>query len=76
MYNVFINDFSVQAAQRRRAWLWRNQQLLRTLASYCGLHGSQSVGLSSARMELLLLLLEVQQDNSNAATCKLDGLCN
>lgn len=52
----------IRAAVRRRLWLRANQNLLRSFASYCALHGSQGVGLTSARMELLLLLLEMQQE--------------
>lgn len=49
---------------RRRLWLAANQQLLRTLLSYCSLHSSQGVGLTSVRMEILLLLQELHQDPS------------
>uniref|UniRef100_A0A915I9Y3 RAVE complex protein Rav1 C-terminal domain-containing protein n=1 Tax=Romanomermis culicivorax TaxID=13658 RepID=A0A915I9Y3_ROMCU len=49
---------------RRRLWLGANQQLLRTLLSYCSLHSSQGVGLTSVRMEILLLLQELHQDPS------------
>ena len=48
-------------AVRRRMWLTANQQLLRTLSSYCSMHSSQGVGLASVRMELLLLLQELHQ---------------
>ena len=41
-----------------------NQQLLRTLLSYCSLHGSGGGGLASVRMELVLLLQELQQENN------------
>lgn len=47
---------------KRKRWLEKNQSLLRTFASYCSLHGSQGVGLASARMELLLLLQELHQE--------------
>ncbi|GFO28212.1 Dmx-like protein 2 [Plakobranchus ocellatus] len=47
---------------RRKAWLRANQHLLRTLASYCILQGSGGGGLASVRMELLLLLQELQQE--------------
>lgn len=43
-------------------WLAANQQLLRTMLSYCSLHSSQGVGLASVRMELLLLLQELHQE--------------
>ena len=35
---------------------------MRTLLSYCSVHGSQGGGLASVRMELILLLQELQQD--------------
>lgn len=35
---------------------------MRTLLSYCSVHGSQGGGLASVRMELVLLLQELQQD--------------
>lgn len=41
-----------------------NQTLLRTLMSYCGLHGASASGLASVRMELCLLLQELQQEKS------------
>ena len=41
-----------------------NQQLLRTLLSYCSLHGSSGGGLASVKMELILLLQELQQESS------------
>ena len=41
---------------RRKHWLKTNQQLLRTLASFCVLQGSSGGGLASVQMELLLLL--------------------
>ncbi|XP_035825075.1 dmX-like protein 2 [Aplysia californica] len=47
---------------RRKAWLKANQHLLRTLASYCIQQGSAGGGLASVRMELLLLLQELQQE--------------
>ncbi|XP_055901191.1 dmX-like protein 2 isoform X3 [Biomphalaria glabrata] len=47
---------------RRKAWLRSNQHLLRTLASYCILQGSGGGGLASVRMEILLLLQELQQE--------------
>uniref|UniRef100_A0A915Q0C7 RAVE complex protein Rav1 C-terminal domain-containing protein n=1 Tax=Setaria digitata TaxID=48799 RepID=A0A915Q0C7_9BILA len=52
----------LQCALRRRRWLCTNQKLLRAFISYCTLHNSQSHRLTSALMELLLLLVEVQQD--------------
>ncbi|XP_050731976.1 dmX-like protein 2 isoform X2 [Eriocheir sinensis] len=54
----------MERAGRRKRWLLANQQLLRTLLSYCSLHGSSGGGLASVRMELILLLQELQQENS------------
>nr|XP_045610736.1 dmX-like protein 2 [Procambarus clarkii] len=54
----------MERAARRKRWLLANQQLLRTLLSYCSLHGSSGGGLASVRMELILLLQELQQENS------------
>ncbi len=51
-------------ANRRKQWLRANQTLLRTLLSYCGLHGSNGGGLASVRMELILLLQELQQERA------------
>lgn len=47
---------------RRWNWLISNQKLLRSFTSYCALHYAHNHRLSSALMELLLLLLEVQRD--------------
>lgn len=41
---------------RRRQWLLANQALLRSLMSFCSLHGASGVGLAAVRMELMLLL--------------------
>ncbi|CAD6187487.1 unnamed protein product [Caenorhabditis auriculariae] len=49
-------------AARRRKWLTSNQKLLRSFTSFCALHSAQNHRLTSALMELLLLLLEVQKD--------------
>lgn len=38
--------------------------MLRTLLSYCSLHGASGGGLASVRMELILLLQELQQEKS------------
>lgn len=48
--------------KRRKQWLKSNQQLLRTLLSYSVVHGSGGGGLASVRMELILLLQELQQE--------------
>uniref|UniRef100_A0A158R4B7 WD_REPEATS_REGION domain-containing protein n=1 Tax=Syphacia muris TaxID=451379 RepID=A0A158R4B7_9BILA len=55
-------DFRDQNTAQRRNWLLSNQKLLRSFTSYCTLHNAQNYRLTSALMELLLLLLEVQQD--------------
>ena len=49
---------------KRKKWLQANQTLLRTLLSYCSLHGANGGGLASVRMELILLLQELQQEKS------------
>ncbi len=58
-------EAKVQRAVRRKQWLKANQTLLRTLLSYCGLHGAHGGGLASVRMELILLLQELQQEKSH-----------
>lgn len=52
----------LQRAHRRKKWLQSNESLLRTLLSYCSLHGGHGGGLAAVRMELILLLQELQQD--------------
>ncbi|XP_055376112.1 dmX-like protein 2 [Condylostylus longicornis] len=54
----------VQRATRRKKWLKANETLLRTLLSYCSLHGACGGGLASVRMELILLLQELQQEKT------------
>ncbi|XP_022241502.1 dmX-like protein 2 isoform X2 [Limulus polyphemus] len=49
---------------KRKQWLKANEALLRTLLSYCSLHGAHGGGLAAVRMELSLLLQELQQDRS------------
>ncbi|XP_018017231.1 dmX-like protein 2 isoform X2 [Hyalella azteca] len=51
-------------AARRKRWLAANQQLLHTLLAYCSLHGCSGGGLTMVRLELLLLLQELQQDSA------------
>nr|XP_006818127.1 PREDICTED: Dmx-like 2 [Saccoglossus kowalevskii] len=53
-----------ERAERRKHWLKRNQNLLRTLLSYTSLHGSAGGGLASVKMELILLLQELQQEKT------------
>lgn len=61
------SDFDAKLARlaRRRRWLKSNRALLRTLLSFSVLHGSCGGGLVSMRMELLLLLQELQQQPAN-----------
>jgi len=61
------SDFDAKLARlaRRRRWLKSNKALLRTLLSFSVLHGSCGGGLVSMRMELLLLLQELQQRPAN-----------
>ncbi|KPM03004.1 DmX-like protein [Sarcoptes scabiei] len=54
----------LERCHRRKAWLIANEALLRNLLSYCSLHGGHGGGLASVRMELILLLQELQQDRS------------
>ena len=58
-------EVKVKRAAKRKQWLIANQTLLRTLLSYCGLRGANGGGLASVRMELILLLQELQQENSS-----------
>ncbi|XP_038625852.1 dmX-like protein 1 isoform X1 [Tachyglossus aculeatus] len=51
--------------RKRRQWLLKYQSLLRMFLSYCILHGSHGGGLASVRMELILLLQESQQEQSD-----------
>uniref|UniRef100_A0AAY4EI42 RAVE complex protein Rav1 C-terminal domain-containing protein n=1 Tax=Denticeps clupeoides TaxID=299321 RepID=A0AAY4EI42_9TELE len=53
-----------QHAERRKAWLRKNQALLRIFLSYCSLHGAKGGGVTSVRMELLFLLQESQQETT------------
>lgn len=60
------NDFEAKVARaaKRKRWLKANETLLRTLLSYCSLHGASGGGLASVRMELVLLLQELQQEKT------------
>ncbi|XP_044049650.1 dmX-like protein 2 isoform X6 [Siniperca chuatsi] len=51
-------------SERRKAWLRKNQALLRVFLSYCSLHGAKGGGVTSVRMELLFLLQESQQETT------------
>jgi WD40 repeat protein len=57
-------EAKVQRAAKRRRWLRVNETLLRTLLSYCSLHGATG-SLASVRMELVLLLQELQQEKTH-----------
>lgn len=57
-------EAKVHRAARRKQWLKVNETLLRTLLSYCSLHGASGGGLASVRMELVLLLQELQQEKT------------
>ena len=57
-------EAKVQRAFKRKKWLKANETLLRTLLSYCSLHGASGGGLASVRMELILLLQELQQEKT------------
>ena len=58
-----------QHSERRKAWLRKNQALLRVFLSYCSLHGAKGGGVTSVRMELLFLLQESQQVHMHTQTC-------
>ncbi|RWS31393.1 dmX-like protein 2 [Leptotrombidium deliense] len=57
-------EAKLHRSSRRKQWLQANEALLRTLLSYCSLHGSHGGGLASVRMELILLLQELQQERT------------
>ncbi len=57
-------EAKVQRAAKRKRWLKTNETMLRTLLSYCSLHGASGGGLSSVRMELVILLQELQQEKT------------
>ena len=70
LHQVIMNekiDFETRLLRvsRRKKWLAANQTLLRTLHSYCGLHGANGGGLVNVRMELVLLLQELQQEQTH-----------
>lgn len=67
-------------AERRKAWLRKNQALLRVFLSYCSLHGAKGGGVTSVRMELLFLLQESQQvcrrfSLASVCSCLLSSVC-
>ncbi|XP_053355875.1 dmX-like protein 2 isoform X3 [Clarias gariepinus] len=51
-------------SERRKAWLRKNEALLRVFLTYCSLHGAKGGGVTSVRMELLFLLQESQQETT------------
>uniref|UniRef100_T1IMB2 RAVE complex protein Rav1 C-terminal domain-containing protein n=1 Tax=Strigamia maritima TaxID=126957 RepID=T1IMB2_STRMM len=57
-------EAKLHRAEKRKHWLKANETLLRTLLSYCSLHGASGGGLASVRMELILLLQELQQEKT------------
>ena len=69
LHNVILSekqDFETRMTRtaRRKKWLAANQTLIRTLLSYCGLHGANGGGLTNVAMELVFLLQELQQEQS------------
>lgn len=62
-------------AERRKAWLRKNQALLRVFLSYCSLHGAKGGGVTSVRMELLFLLQESQQVCPCILNMLIDSYC-
>ncbi|GMT07275.1 hypothetical protein PENTCL1PPCAC_29449, partial [Pristionchus entomophagus] len=72
LHEMISKDRALMAARykiamHRRKWLVSNQKLLRSFTSFCALHSAQNHRLTSALMELLLLLLELQKDNSSSS---------
>ena len=69
LHNVILSekqDFETRLTRqsRRKKWLAANQTLIRTLLSYCGLHGANGGGLTNVGMELVFLLQELQQEQT------------
>jgi hypothetical protein len=60
--NIFQNK--VQRLNKRKEWLRSNELLLRTFLSYCSLHSANRAGLTSVKMELVLLMQELVEDRS------------
>jgi hypothetical protein len=54
----------VQRLNKRKEWLRSNELLLRTFLCYCSLHSANGAGLSSVKMELVLLMQELVEDRS------------
>lgn len=66
-YNNHINQSttstiltSIDSVSQRRAWLKSNEPVLRTMFTYCNLHGATDKNLTSVRQELLILLQELK----------------
>ena len=55
----------IKRINNRKIWLRSNELLLRTLLSYCSLHSASAQGLTSVKMELLLLMQELIEDRSS-----------
>ncbi|KAI1301706.1 DmX-like protein 2 [Halotydeus destructor] len=55
-------EAKIDRTNKRKQWLKANEALLRTLISYCSLHGSHGGGLALVRIELIMLLQELQQE--------------
>ena len=69
LHEILLSDkmdfeAKLERAKKRKEWLRANEALLRTLLSYCSLHGAHGGGLASVRMELILLLQELQQERT------------
>ncbi|OQR78759.1 dmX protein 2 [Tropilaelaps mercedesae] len=72
LHDVLLQDKKdfedkLDRAARRKHWLKANEALLRTLLSYSALHGAHGGGLAAVRMELNLLLQELQQTRTPQA---------
>lgn len=61
---MFKNNILLNLLRLQYCLLLANETLLRTLLSYCSLHGASGGGLASVRMELVLLLQELQQEKT------------
>lgn len=58
------SEAKLEKCRKRKEWLRANEALLRTMLSYCSLHDTHGGGLASVRMELILLLQELQDESS------------
>ena len=57
-------EAKIARLNKRKQWLRSNELLLRTFLSYCSLHSATGGGLSSVKMELMLLMQELAEDRS------------